>query len=313
MSRVRGLVSVVIPCYNHGDYILDTVQSVLDQTYKNYEVFIVDDGSDDLQTRKVLWELDHPQIKVLRKVNGHVSSARNHGIRFSTGEFILSLDSDDQFTPDFLEKAVPILNQDLDTGAVTCYANVFDHKGHITSHHKTGGGTSDFLAENNSMASALFRYQCWEETGGYNESYNATTKGFEDWDFWLMVTRAGWKIHSIPEYLIHYRKAPHSMSQQYENEVPAMMKQLVLKHEDVYRENVAEIIYQKELLIAQLKNNAEACKNSLTYRLGHTLLYPLKPIWSMLKTKKPITGNSLYTNQPKLEITCNEKEDLSVS
>lgn len=282
MAREAGFVSVVIPCYNHGAYLQESLQSILGQTFKNYEIIIVDDGSDDPQTLKALDDLDHPKVNVLRKANGHVSSARNHGIKHSNGEYILTLDADDQFMPDFLERATAILQKRSEIGVVTCYAHVYDSLGNTAAHHKTGGTVLNFLAFNNSMASALFRFRCWEDARGFNEEYNGKTKGFEDWDFWLSVTRAGWVIHSIPENLIRYRKTPDSMSAGYADEVPMMKKKLVLRHEEVYRENVADVLYQKEQLICRLKNDVEACKSSITYRLGHTLLFPMKPLWSKL-------------------------------
>ncbi|MEX1014171.1 MAG: glycosyltransferase family A protein, partial [Candidatus Paceibacterota bacterium] len=140
MQREKGFVSVIIPCYNHGAYIRDTLQSILNQTFCDYEVIIVDDGSDDQFTVEVLEEIDHPKVTVLHKENGHVSSARNYGIRHSRGEFILTLDADDQFMPEFLEKAIRVLQENSEIGSVTCYAYKFDHKGNIRKHHKYGGG-----------------------------------------------------------------------------------------------------------------------------------------------------------------------------
>ncbi|MEX0928905.1 MAG: glycosyltransferase family A protein [Balneolales bacterium] len=272
MQRKRGFVSVVIPCFNHGLYLNETLRSVLAQTFGAYEIIVVDDGSDDKSTLNILKDINHPKIEILHKANGHVASARNYGIRRSTGEYILTLDADDQFEPDFLLKAIPILKNSPETGVITCYARMFDHMGNIQPIRPLGGGIENFLATNNCMASALFRYRCWEDAGGYHEPYNASYKGFEDWDFWLSVLESGWRVHSIPEYLLRYRNTRNSLSDQNLTEIPEMMKRLVMRHEELYRLNVADVIYKKELKIRQMRE----LRNSLTYRVGELLLFPLK-------------------------------------
>ncbi|MEX0771818.1 MAG: glycosyltransferase family A protein [Balneolales bacterium] len=301
MQREKDFVSVVIPCYNHGAYIGDTLQSVLNQTYHNYEIIIVDDGSDDLHTRVVLDEIDHPKVTVLRKVNGHVSSARNHGIKFSKGEYILTLDADDQFMPDFLEKAVPILKKRPEIGVVTCNAYIFDPKGNISTHDKKGGEAKDFLTVNNCLASALFRYQCWQEADGYDETMK---NGYEDWDFWLSVTSSGWLIHSIPEYLYRYRDTPNSMLKQVPEQRPELMKRIVIKHEAVFRENIVAVIYSKELKLQHSKNKII---KSLAYRVGTAILSPLRLLFALYRARrKPITNHS------EQQLVCYEKKTLSV-
>ncbi|MEX0686710.1 MAG: glycosyltransferase family A protein [Balneolales bacterium] len=271
MNKESDFVSVIIPCYNHGKYILETVKSVLDQTYSNYEIIIVDDGSDDPHTIKVLNVLDHPKVTVLHKENGHVSSARNHGIKHSKGEYILTLDADDKFNPDFMMKAIQVLKGHSDVGVVTCYAKVFDHKGNISYQHKLGGGVKAFLTVNNCLASALFRFRCWEEAGGYNESMK---EGFEDWDFWLSVTSAGWRIHSIPEYLYWYRDTPGSMVKSATVKKPELMRTIAKNHELDFQNNVIDVLYSKELKIQELSE----IHNSRTYQIGNAFTKPLKYI-----------------------------------
>ena len=94
------LVSVVIPCYNHGEYINEAIGSIISQKYTNWEIIIVDDGSTDKGTIAVLGKINHPRIKIIHKENGHLSSARNCGFRESKGDYILTLDADDKFHPD---------------------------------------------------------------------------------------------------------------------------------------------------------------------------------------------------------------------
>lgn len=105
MSNDYPLVSVIIPTYNSSEYIIETLQKLESQTYPNFEIVVVNDGSKDT-TLAVLQEYlkNHPQLVVINKENGGVSSARNAGIRSAKGQFITFLDDDDELAPDYLTK-----------------------------------------------------------------------------------------------------------------------------------------------------------------------------------------------------------------
>ncbi|GAA4303404.1 glycosyltransferase family 2 protein [Nibribacter koreensis] len=110
MSQVRPEISVVIPLYNKGPYVGATLQSVLDQTFGNYEVVVVDDGSTDdgLQTVKLFTDA---RIKVVSQANQGVSSARNHGVRQAQAPFIAFLDADDLWQPTYLQEMLGFIQQ----------------------------------------------------------------------------------------------------------------------------------------------------------------------------------------------------------
>jgi glycosyltransferase involved in cell wall biosynthesis len=99
------LVSVIIPVYNAAKYLRDTINSVLDQTYNNFELILVNDGSTD-DSERVIFEYIDPRIKYLKKLNGGVSTARNMGIQNANGTYIAFLDADDVWLPNNLEKKV---------------------------------------------------------------------------------------------------------------------------------------------------------------------------------------------------------------
>ena len=111
-------VSVVIPCYNHGAFLQETLESLHAQTFTNFEVIVVDDGSTDALTVALLDSLVEPGLRVIRTENRGVSAARNRGIAEPRGEYILPLDSDDKIAPNYLEKTVTILDEDRDVGVV---------------------------------------------------------------------------------------------------------------------------------------------------------------------------------------------------
>ena len=93
-------VSVIIPCYNAGEWIDEAVDSVLSQTYKDYEIIIVNDGSSDPLTQEKLRSYESSSIQVIHQENKGPAAARNTGIRSARGEYILPLDADDMLVPD---------------------------------------------------------------------------------------------------------------------------------------------------------------------------------------------------------------------
>ena len=148
-------VSVVIPCYNHGQYIDEAVNSILKQTYQDFEIIIVNDGSTDPLTIEKLRAYHKPKTTVIHTENGGPSAARNTGIRTAIGEYILTLDADDWFEATFLAKAVAILDGKPEVGIVTCGIQYFGvDKG---SYLPQGSTAKDFLTKTPALGSALFR------------------------------------------------------------------------------------------------------------------------------------------------------------
>ena len=117
----QPLVSVIIPCYKQAHFLKESVQSILDQTFQDWEIIIVNDGSPD-NTHDVAQEIIdlNPQysIKLIDQENTGLAGARNSGINNASGKYIIPLDSDDQFADSYLEKAVRILERNPDIGIV---------------------------------------------------------------------------------------------------------------------------------------------------------------------------------------------------
>jgi len=261
MDRISELVSVIIPCYNHGKFIREALKSIENQTYQNLEIIIVNDGSDDEYTLNVLENLDSRNVTIFHKENGDVSSARNYGISRCNGEFILTLDADDKFAPTFVEKGVEILKQQPKTGMVTCYVERFGGNRKETIDFK-GGDIVDFLVKNNSVACLLYRYECWVEAGGYDEAIH----GFEDWEFSISVTKHGWKVYSIPEYLFFYRIVSGSMYDRVCVHRADIVKYMVEKHRDVFHRHFEDVLYRKELEISEQRRLVRMYNDSLALK-----------------------------------------------
>src|SRR5690606_37278653 len=151
-----------------SEYVRFAVQSAVQQTYGLKEIIVVDDGSDE-ETKRVLKELESDIDLLITQRNSGTSAARNNGIKRASGDFILVLDSDDSFEPDFSEKAIKCFHDFSNIRLVTCYARWFNKKGMSRIYKPAGGTIKDYLISNAAMGSALFLKKDWEEVGGYDE------------------------------------------------------------------------------------------------------------------------------------------------
>jgi glycosyltransferase involved in cell wall biosynthesis len=234
-------VSVVIPCYNQGVFLAEAINSVQWQTYSDFEIIVVDDGSTDPETRSVIDRLDGLSLKVLRTENGGLATARNRGITASSGELVLPLDADDRIAATYIERGVEILDHTPSAGVVYSRAERF---GAMTG----PWGLPEFsprriLVENMVFCSAVFRRQAWEQVGGYNPNMR---HGWEDWDLWLSFVELGVGFLCIPEPLFFYRVRSSSMtsSMSYLQKF-RMMSRLILNHPRLYAKVGIELLTGK--------------------------------------------------------------------
>lgn len=202
-------VSVIIPCYNQGKYLKETVDSVLNSTYKDIELIIVNDGSDDDITKSVLKELEKQTINIINIENSGVCNARNIGIKAASGDYILPLDADDRIANTYIEKAVSILEQNPDIGIIYCEAEFFG-TGQNKKWNLKPATLSNMLIQNRIFPSGIYRKSKFLEVGGYKKEMEL---GCEDWDFWLSIIETGAKVYQISEVLFYYRKAENSRTQ----------------------------------------------------------------------------------------------------
>lgn len=270
-------VSVIMPCFNDGKYIGDAIDSILRQTYPRWDLIIVDDGSTDEATVAFLGRIHDPKVQVLRKPNGGVSSARNHGIRQTDAEYILPFDADDIAESNYLEKAVATLESDPAIGVVSCHERFFPG----TQFDKTlrvwepkGGGVENFLLTSNANANSVMRRRCWQEAGGYDERLPS----HEDWAFWLKVVSLGWQISVVPEVLLHYRRSEASKFTKNVRNRPQFVKHIVEDNIDVFRQHVAFCLARKEEEILEMKDahrvRVEKIRKSRECQIGRALLWP---------------------------------------
>lgn len=224
----KPLVSVIIPCFNYGRYLEEAIDSVLAQTCQDFEIIVVDDGSDDALTRKVLEGLTKPKTQVIRQSNQKLPSARNNGIELARGKYICCLDADDLLKPTYLEKCLIALEtENLDI----CYSWVQEF-GDRHAIGKPGNFDLATLIEHNCVAvAAVFKREAWERAGGYDPKM---VDGYEDWNFWIAIAKNGVIGAQINEPLFLYRKHGNSMIDVAIEKHEALYKQIQANHKELF-------------------------------------------------------------------------------
>ncbi len=247
-------VSVIIPAYNSAAYTVETVDSVLAQTYRDFEVIVVDDGSTD-STREALAPYAGC-IQYVYKDNGGACSARNEGIRRARGEYLACLDCDDLWLPEKLEYSLPILEQDPGLGFVCSPCFTIGPTGELIGEVRypfdQTNAYMNRLAENFVLApTVVMRRTCLERVGFFDERIFIPA----DWDLWLRLSRR-FRVGYIDHPLSKYRLASN----------------YTLRNADKF---VREADYVLEKQLGELGELSTGKKDQLRARLQltHALLY----------------------------------------
>jgi glycosyltransferase involved in cell wall biosynthesis len=279
-------VSIIVPCYKQAHFLNESLQSVLSQNYTNWECIIVNDGSpDDTESVAQKWCTRDNRFKYLKKENGGLSSARNAGITISKGEYILPLDADDILHNDYLKLLVPELQQNPSLAIVSCYSNFFiENISNIIHQQKPVGTTYHaLLYENNMMASSLYHKKYWEEVGGYDETMK---HGFEDWEFWIAITKKGLEFKFIQEFLFYYRKSKHSMLIDTLNDhVESNMEYVFKKHKEIYIGQYDTTMEYLFYLIKRHHLSERKIKSSLEYKIAKIISKPFRIFRNLMRKK----------------------------
>mgnify|MGYP001577293983 CR=1 FL=1 len=229
-------VSIIMPVYNAGALLDRAIKSVFAQTFRDFELVIVDDGSTDAATRRRLDGLrGQPNVRVHTQANRGPSHARNFAIADAHGHYICPLDADDWLHPRFLEKTA----QALDTSPSHAIAHTWVRKvGDHTGVWRTGPFELPVLLARCTLhVTALYRRQVWMTVGGYDAQFK---DGAEDWDFWISAASRGYTACELPETLAYYRRTPQSREHLARDpEVAArLMRTLVAKHRALYTQHL---------------------------------------------------------------------------
>ncbi len=274
---MNALVSIIVPCFNQANFLKESLQSVLDQTYENWECIIVNDGSPD-NTEEVAnkWCEKDSRFQYIIKTNGGLSSARNAGIKIAKGEFILPLDADDILVETYISRLLPELISDSSLAIVSCHSKFFEKNiSNIVYEFKpVGSSYRNLLFENNLIATSIFRKKDWTEVGGYDEKMK---NGFEDWEFWIAITKTGRKYKIVEEFLFYYRKSKNSMLiNTLENHRISNLEYVIEKHKEFYKDNFDNTVKYLFFLLNLYHKNELKTKNSIEFKLARIIGKPFK-------------------------------------
>lgn len=287
---IKSKVSIIIPCFNHGAFLKEAIDSVTKQTYSNWEIIIINDGSTDSETISILNALvETENFKIIHTKNNGLATARNIGISFSSGEYILPLDADDKIGSEFLQKTVDIISTSVNIKIVYSLAEYFGAKSGLINLAEYSFG--QMLRQNLIFCTALFRRSDYNNMEGYRTNM---LYGWEDWDFWLSILKNGGEVKRIPEVLFYYRQHEVSMLLSIDESIEKrqyLENKLIENHLDLYRSFFKEplsLLRRYDDLFNE-RANFERWKNeikhSAEYRLGHLIIQPIKLVIKLFRKK----------------------------
>jgi glycosyltransferase involved in cell wall biosynthesis len=240
---VAARVSVVIPCFNLGQYLREALASVEAQTVPPDEVVVIDDGSTDPATKEVLAGLGGPRLHVISIPNAGVGAARNLGARSTTGDYVCFLDADDRLAPGYLEATARALEENAGLGFAATWLQTF---GSATWDWKeTSCALEALLFGNIGAATVMVRRSDFEAVGGYDTQM--PHQGYEDWDLLLALTTRGRGGVLIERVLSFYRLRPGSMASHccVGTAHTDLMQYLYKKYQQAYQQHFLAVAEQK--------------------------------------------------------------------
>lgn len=255
-----ALVSIIVPCFNQAQYLDECLQSALNQTYKNWECIIVNDGSTD-NTAEISkkWTEKDTRFFYFEKENGGVSSARNYGINNSKGNYILPLDGDDYISDNYLEICVDELDKNPNLKLVYGKAEKF---GVETGLWNLPNYSFDFLLLINIIfCTAMYRKTDFEQLGGYDENMK---HGLEDWEFWIRLLKKGGEVKRNLTCVFYYRTKETSRNTdlyKVEQNINESYNYIFNKHRECYETKNNIELYSK---YTEFKYNLENLNMYLT-------------------------------------------------
>ncbi len=261
-------ISVLIPCFNHGNFVDEAIGSVAAQTYSDWEIIVVDDGSTDPSTVKRLQALQTPRTTVLRTENRGLPAARNLAARHAAGTLFCSLDADDRLSATWFEKSVSVLDTQPDVAFVSHWLQAFGDENWTWT--PTSCDLPALLARNTVNGAALLRRDAFAAVGGYDESMR---DGCEDWDLWLRLVEGGRRGVIIPEILFDYRRSSSSMSRTMiaEGAYRRPLQHLVEKHEPFYRSHLIDVMIANAAESFHLQRELSEMQRAHAVELGPAL------------------------------------------
>jgi glycosyltransferase involved in cell wall biosynthesis len=288
----RPAVSIIIPFYNLAAYLPETLESARAQTFRDCEILIVDDGSTDAAARALLEALPR-DVRIIRKPNGGLGSARNAGLREARGEWVAPLDADDLLEPETVETLLGAAARNPGASYISPLVRYFNDP--LDRAPRSGGnGDAAMLAENGggwvplglvpdllpvlnvggAASGSLIRREHALEIGGWDESMPA----YEDWEFWCRMHDAGRRGAIVPEFLLRYRVRAGSMFRTELSRHLSLHSYILLRHPGLINERTARILASRGVRPDAGAAARQLIAENIRYRLADRLNEALKRV-----------------------------------
>jgi glycosyltransferase involved in cell wall biosynthesis len=269
------LVSVILPVYNAAQFVEESIKSILNQTYTNFELIIINDGSTD-ESEKIISRINDKRIRYYYQPNIGLAKTLNRGIEVSNGEFIARQDADDISLPQRIEKQIQFLLQYTDISLLGSWAEIIPIINNTHRYHKHPADNLQLkidLLFNNPFVhtSIMIRKGILKSTGYYNPD-----KLIEDFDLWSRIGRSS-KLANIPEVLVQYREVQGGLSRiSYETFWSKILEQSFENIKFWLPEDAAEITQFCNLYFGNFgeltKETSLGSKNALLNKLIHKIV-----------------------------------------
>jgi len=295
-------VSVIIPVYNGEKYITQAIESVLAQTYKNFEIIIVNDGSTDNSFEKIKPYLNLPNIKYIEQENKGVAAARNTAIKSSSGELIAFLDQDDLWVPEKLEIQVDYLRQYPDVGLVHSNISYINECPELMETPKDWLTNAEgmcfkelFIKNRIAVLTVVLKRQCLDQVGLLNESISRS----DDYELWLRISRMfpiGHVNKTLALYRLHKSNTSHDRFRMTLAElitINSIVSQSSDVHKEIGRDVVNERLFELNFQVANwymwwlqdFKTAQRYFIEAIKKRPGHWLSYK-RLLWCLLTSSQ---------------------------
>jgi O-antigen biosynthesis protein len=322
----EAMVTIIIPYFNAHKYIKNTLEAIYQQTYKNFNIICVNDGSTEIDAIRALEYIrfHYPDITILDKLNGGPGSALNHGLKHVTSKYVVEVDADDIIKADMLETYVKCMEHRPDLAALSCYLQIFSDSDErqvmdclkLSKEYRSGsyyrplGPCLPVLFFENcaGCANSIFSNEILKNIGGWPEA----KEGLQDWGLWLKLALNGYTVDIVPEVLYYYRnhqvseiksktffgvdKANYEIIKQYiENNSHLFFSSYFEELHKLIRG--ANIIKQAEIMNIQLKDSRIIYLENQIYQLDHSLSMQLIKKYRFMVDKVLPVGthrNNLY-------------------
>ena len=256
-------VSIIIPCYNQAQYVSEAIESALNQTYQNVEIVVINDASTDNSSDVIKSYADkYPNIIFLdEKDNKGVVKSRNLAISKSSGNYILPVDADDKIASTFCEKAVKILDSDLDIRIVYSRIQFF---GFLNKEFKLEDFNPDRIIFNNCIPNtAMYRKSDFVAVGGYHDYMK---DGWEDWNMWLSILEIAPNkekcAYKIDEILYFYRQFESGTRSDFKlKKQNELFVNMIANHPSLYKDRIEFYRHILKTLPAKMARKKKLIKN----------------------------------------------------